>query len=116
MTAIKRIQRLNSLIQREISQILLKEFDFSLDLLVTITRVEVSVDLIDCGVWVSVFPEAKRKKVMEFLNNKIYFIQQKLNQRLRMRPIPKIRFLEETLTSEAAKVENILEKLKGKGK
>lgn len=112
MSSEKRIQRLNSLITREVSQTLLKEFDFSLDLLVTVTRVEVSVDLIECGIWVSVFPEEKRKKVMEFLNNKVYFIQQKLNRRLRMRPIPKIRFAEETLTSEAGEVENILAKLK----
>lgn len=112
MTANKRIQRLNSLIQREISQILLKEFDFSLDLLVTITRAEVSSDLIDCSIWVSVFPEEKREKVLGFLNNKIYLVQQKLNSRLRMRPIPKIKFLEETMVAEAGKVENILGKLK----
>lgn len=108
----KRIQRLNSLIKREISQILLREFDFSLDLLVTVTRVEVSSDLIDCGIWVSVFPEGKKEKVLEFLNNKIYFIQQKLNHRLRMRPIPKIRFSEETMTAEAGQVEEVLERLK----
>lgn len=112
MTASKRIQRLNSLIQREISQVLLKEFDFSLDLLVTITRVEVSSDLVDCSIWVSVFPEEKRGKVLGFLNNKIYLVQQKLNSRLRMRPIPKIKFLEETLVAEAGEVESLLEKLK----
>lgn len=108
----KRIQRLNSLIMREVSQILLKEFDFSSDILVTVTRVEVSVDLIECGIWISVFPERNKKKILEFLNNKIYFIQQKLNRRLRMRPIPKIRFAEEALTSEAGEVESILESLK----
>lgn len=116
MSATKRIQRLNSLIQREISQILLKEFDFSLDILVTVTRAEVSPDLADCGIWISVFPEKNREKILGFLNNKIYFIQQKLNNRLRMRPIPKIRFSKETLTAKAGEVELILEKLKNKYK
>lgn len=112
MTTSKRLNRLDSLIKREISQILLKEFDFSLDILVTITRVEVSPNLIDCSIWVSVFPEEKREKVLGFLNNKVYLIQQELNGRLRTRPIPKIRFLEETMTSEAGAVEEILGKLK----
>jgi len=110
----KRIQRLNSLIKREISQIILREFDFPLDVLVTITRAETSPDLTDSGIWVSVFPESQIEKVMTILNKRIYFIQQKLNQRLRMRPIPKIRFLKEKLTSEAGKIEGILERLKSK--
>lgn len=112
--SLKRLQRLNSLIKREISQILLREFDFLPDVLLTITRVETFPDLLESNVWVSVFPENKREKTLAFLNRKIYFIQQKLNRRLRMRPIPKIKFLEEKLTLEAGEVESILERLKSK--
>jgi ribosome-binding factor A len=108
----KRIQKVNALIKRELSQLLLKEIEFPQDILVTITRVEASANLIEGNIWISVFPENKAKKILEILNKNIYFLQQKLNQRLKMRPIPKIKFLEEKKTAEAGKIEEILEGLK----
>lgn len=108
----KRIQQVNQLIKKELSQILLKEIEFPLDVLVTVTRVETSPNLTESNVWISVLPEERLKRILEILNKSIYFLQQKLNQRLKMRPVPKIKFLEERKTSEAAKVEEVLEQLK----
>lgn len=108
----KRIRRVNSLIRREISRIFLKELEFPQDVFVTITRVEAIPNLQECQVFVSVLPENKFKEVSAILNKKIYSLQQKLNQKLKMRPIPKIRFSEEKLTVQAAQVEEVLELLK----
>jgi len=106
----RRIQRLNQLLKRELGQLLLKEFDFSKDVLITITRVETSVDLSQARVYVSTVPDFP--KIIEILDNKIYFLQHRLNKRLRMKIVPKIRFLEEKKAGEAAKIEEILEKIK----
>ncbi|PIZ89554.1 MAG: ribosome-binding factor A [Candidatus Nealsonbacteria bacterium CG_4_10_14_0_2_um_filter_37_10] len=108
----KRIQRINQLIKKELSQIILREIEFSQGVLVTITRVETSPNLIESNVWISVLPEEKLKRILEILNKNIYFLQQKLNKRLTMRPIPRIKFLEERKTSEASRIEEILEELK----
>ena len=108
----KRIQRINQLIKKELSQIILREIEFPQDVLVTITRVETSPNLIESNVWISVLPEEKLKIILEILNKNIYFLQQKLNKRLTMRPIPRIKFLEERKTSEASRIEEILEELK----
>jgi len=108
----KRIQRVNALIKRELSQLILKELDFPLDILVTLTRVETTSDLRDTNVWISIIPDEKNKKIIEILDKNIYFLQQKLNKRLKMRLLPKIKFLEEKKTKEASRVEEILEKLK----
>ena len=108
----KRIQQVNALIKRELSQILLKEIEFPLNVLVTITRVETSSNLMESNILVSALPEEKLKRSLEILNKNIYILQKKLNQRLKMRPIPRINFLEEKKTREAGKVEEILEKLK----
>ena len=108
----KRIQRVNALIKQELNQILLKEIEFPPNVLVTITRVETSSNLMEGNVWISALPEEKLKRSLEILNKNIYILQQKLNQRLRMRPIPRIKFLEEKKTREAARVEEVLEKLK----
>lgn len=108
----KRLPSANQLIKKELSQILLREIEFPQDVLVTITRVETSANLADSKVWISVLPEGKSKEFLEILNQNIYFLQQKLNKRLKMRPIPKIIFFEEKKTREAGQVEEILEKLK----
>jgi len=107
-----RIQRINQLIKKELSQIILREIEFPQDVLVTITRVEISANLIEGNIWISVLPEEKLKRILEILNKNIYFLQQKLNKRLKMRPIPRIRFLEEKKTAEAGKIEELLEELK----
>lgn len=109
---LKRVLRVNSLIKQELNRFFLKELDFSLDTLVTITRVDTYSNLIESKVYISVWPESKKEDILAFLKRRIYFIQQELNQRLKMRPVPKIIFLEEKLTSQASEVEEVLERLK----
>ena len=108
----KRVQRVNQLIKKELSRIILKEIEFPQGVLVTVTRVETTSDLKESNIWISTMPEEKLKRVLEILNKNIYFLQQKLNKRLKMRPIPRIRFLEEKKTAEAGKIEELLEELK----
>ncbi len=108
----QRIQRVNQLIKKELSQILLKEFDYPKDILVTLTRVKTSIDLNEVKVCVSVIPEREIEKIIKLLNQNLRQIQQKIGERLEMRIIPKIRFVEETKTREAARIDELLEKIK----
>jgi len=108
----KRIQQVNQLIKRELSQIILKEVEFPSGVLVTITRVESSSNLIQAKVYVSVVPELKTLEVFRLLNRKIYALQQEINKRLKMRPIPRIQFIEEKQTKKAERVEELLERIK----
>jgi len=110
-----RIQRINQLIKIQISQILLKEFDFPSQTLVTISRVETSKDLRDCKIFVSVLPEKDVLKIINLLNRKGYFFHKKLRKILRMKIIPTFQFRKEEKIKEAARVEELLEKIK-KGK
>jgi ribosome-binding factor A len=111
----KRIQRVNQLIKEEISQIILREVEFPPGVLITVTRVESSVDLNQAKVYISCLPEEKTPKAFQVLNRQIYGLQQKLNQRLKMRPIPRIKFIQEKETKEAGKIEGILEEIKKDG-
>ncbi|MFH1575774.1 MAG: 30S ribosome-binding factor RbfA [Candidatus Nealsonbacteria bacterium] len=107
----ERIPQVNQLIKKELGQIILRKCDFSKNVLVTITRVETSGNLIKAKVYVSVLPEDQSKRILETLNQRIFDIQQLLNKRLRMRPIPKIAFVEENATREAGRVEELLEEI-----
>lgn len=109
---LKRIQRVDELLKRELGLIILREFEFPKDILVTLTRVEVLENLNEAKIYISIFPEKESKKILEILTRNIYFIQQKLNKKLKMRPVPKIRFLLEKKVIEASRVEELLEQLK----
>jgi len=109
---VNRVFRVNQLIKKELSQIILKEMNFQRSVLVTITRVETSANLIQAKVYLSVIPESQLSSVLAILQQSIYRLQQRLNKRLSMRPTPKIVFAEERTTREAGRVEELLEKIK----
>ena len=108
----KRIQRVNQLVKYEVSQAILKEGVSPKDVLVTVTRAETSPDLKQSSVFISVIPGERKDEAINLLNRKIYWLQQKINKRLKIRPVPKITFTEEKKTKQAARVEEILEGLK----
>ena len=108
----ERIKKINQLIKKELSNIIIKEIEFPEDAWVTLTRIESSVDLRQCRAYISVMPEDKIKTILKILDSQIYNLQQKLNKRLNMRPIPKIYFVGEEETVRAGRVEEILEKIK----
>ena len=108
----KRIPQVNQLIQKELSKIIKREIDVSPETLITLTRVDTSPNLEQANVYISVLPEKEEKIILQILNKNIYELQQKLNHRLRMRPIPRIYFMEEKETIKAGKIEEILENLK----
>jgi len=106
-----RLEKVKSLVQKELAKILLKESDFSYDVLVTLTRVDIPPDLRTANAKISVIPTQKTKEVINLLKHNIYDIQQQLNRRIRTRPVPKITFVEEKGTAEAARIEALLEKI-----
>jgi ribosome-binding factor A len=110
----KRILKINELIKEQLGQIILRKVEFPRDVLVTITRVETSSNLAETFIFVSVMPNSKSKKIQSILNHHIYDLQKEIDHRLRMRPIPKIIFCEETEVCQAARVEELLEKINKK--
>ncbi len=109
-----RILRLNRLIKEELGKIILREIEFPIGTIVTITRIETSSDLTSARVLIGVFPEKFALDSLKVLNNQIYFIQQKLNKKLSMRPVPKLIFRQEKETIKAGRVEELLEQVKAK--
>ncbi|TFG35898.1 MAG: 30S ribosome-binding factor RbfA [Parcubacteria group bacterium] len=107
-----RVEKVNQLIKKELSRIILREIDFPDNVLVTLTRVDTSPNLIETKIFLSTMPEGRTKETMDILNKDIYRIQQSLNKRLVMRPLPRIMFREEKETRGAGRVEELLEQAK----
>ncbi|MDD3292775.1 MAG: 30S ribosome-binding factor RbfA [Candidatus Pacebacteria bacterium] len=106
-----RIEKVNAFIKKELGSIILKEVDIFPDILLTITRVESSSNLIEAKVYLSILPEEKTEEVINLLKRKIYFIQQMLNKKLQIRPVPKIVFIKESRTAEASRIEELLREI-----
>lgn len=104
----QRIEKVNSLLEHEISKILLKDFAFSPEILVTLTHVDCSGNLIEAKAYISVFPEIKSEGIVNALNKSVYDIQCQINRILKMRPIPKIKFMPDRDASKADKIEKLL--------
>ncbi len=105
----ERLKKLNDLLRDEVGKILKKELGLDTDALVTVVRAVVSPTLEHATVWISVFPESQEKSALKEINNEIYSLQQALNKRLVMRPVPKIRFEIDRTEEKAAHIEQIIE-------
>ena len=107
-----RKEKLDIMIQKELSRVLPKELDLPSDIVVTVTRVDVSSNGFFAKVYVSVFPSERHEQILKILEKKVYFIQQGLNKKFKIRPVPRIEFVKEKKTEEASKVELLLKQIK----
>jgi len=92
MASERRIEKLNKLLRNEIANIISREISFDAGTLVTVTHVEVRRNLSQAEVFITALPDRVLPQVLKVLNNSIFELQQILNKRLRMRPVPKIIF------------------------
>ena len=113
---VNRAEKINSLLRDEISKILLRDFAFSPEILVTLTRVDTSSNLVEAKVFISVYPEEKSAGIINALQKSVYDVQYKINRTLRQRPIPKIKFVKEYQISKAGRVEELLARVNEEAK
>lgn len=110
----RRVERVASLIKREISQMVM--LDIKDDRvgagMVSVTDVDVSGDLQHAKVFVSIYgtPEAKAE-TMEGLKAATGFVRSELGQRLRLRRTPEIIFREDLGMERGTKVLSLINQL-----
>ena len=113
----RRIQKVSSLLKKEISLILINDLNDNLiiDNFVSITKIELSGDLQHSKVFISTSAEEKIKKlIIENLNsakNKIRFL---LSQRVKMRRIPDLVFKIDRVLDQGIAVLKVLDELRKK--
>ncbi len=105
-----RLEKINELIRQEIGKIILENEEFAPGVLATIMSVKISEDILHANVLISCYPTKAGEKVLETLDRHIFGLQQELNKKLKMHPVPKIRFVLDKTESEAQEIEKIMEK------
>ncbi len=108
-----RKEKLSSLIQKELGEIIAKNIEFPIGSLVTISEVEISKDFKRAVVWISVIPGEAGDEALETLEKAKGFLRHQLREEIRTKIIPKIEFAIDHGPEHAARIEKIsLEKEK----
>lgn len=108
----RRLQKVNELLKQEVGNLISKELDFSRDIMITVTRADVSPDLRIVRMGVSIMPFLKAEKILKILNSQVFNIQKSLNQKLNMKLVPKIRFELDKSEEQTSRIEQLLKKTK----
>jgi ribosome-binding factor A len=109
----RRTDRLNGVFKRELSKLLEREVnDPRLDSIISLTRVEVSHDLRNAKVYVSVLGEESSKlEVIEGFNTASNYLRRKLSASIRLRIIPHLSFYYDNSIEQGAKVLKMLDQV-----
>lgn len=106
-----KIERINHMIQEEISKILMLEIKDEDIKFVTVTACDTSTDLSYCKVYVTVLNEEKKETTLKSLNNASSFIRGLLAKKIQIRHIPELKFIYDDSIEYGNHIEDILDKI-----
>ena len=115
MSQTRRIQKVSSLLKKELSLILNHDIDEPIisDNFISISKIEISPDLYYCKIYITCAVEDENKeKIVNSLNNSKSFIRHKLTQRIQMRRIPELTFKIDRALEKGLAVLKVLDKLR----
>ena len=109
----RRIERLNSLIRRDVSELLRYEVkDPRVSGVVSVTRVDVSNDVQHAKVYVSVYGDLREKEnTISALQSAAGFIRSQLRGRLETRHVPVLKFILDETLNEGNQMLDLLDSL-----
>ena len=107
-----RQERVEELIRQEVCEILRKKVSDPRVGFVSVTGVEVSPDLEDASIYVSILGDEKKKAgALQGLYSATKFIRGELGHRLELRLVPKIRFYRDDSLERGSRVLSLIHKL-----
>ena len=115
MSQTRRIQKVSSLLKKELSLILNNDLDEPIisDNFISISKIEISPDLYYCKIYITSSDGDEQKvKIVDSLNNSKSFIRHKLTQRIQMRRIPEVTFKTDRALEKGLSVLKLLDKLR----
>ncbi len=112
-----RIEKLQELIKQEMSKMLLKELKDPRIGFVMVTDVEMTGDLREAKIYVSVMGgEEQVKSSLEGLNSALGFIRREIGHRIRLRFTPEISFALDTSLDYGDHIQKLLLQVEGENK
>ncbi len=108
----KKIRRIEEDIKQNVSQIIFRDIkDPRIDMLVSITNVELSNDKSHAKIYVSTMDKEKREQTVEGLNSAKGFIKRELGKILELRIMPELTFIADDSIEKSFELFDKIEKI-----
>ena len=104
----RRLLKIESLIQKELGEIVERWLERPSGSLVTLTNVKVTADLSEAKVGVSVIPKEAAVEALKKLDKAHWEAEKLLRERLKFRPVPRLEFELDEGPEKAARIEKLL--------
>jgi len=108
----KRSQRLGVLLKEEVADIILHKIKDPRVGFITVTDVELSADLRQAKVFISVLKEEERQLTLQILNEAKGFVRSEIAKRLRIKIIPTFEFVFDESIDRGFKIDQLLKEIK----
>tara|TARA_B100000965_G_scaffold87231_1_gene70737 strand:- start:792 stop:1175 length:384 start_codon:yes stop_codon:yes gene_type:complete len=115
----RRIEKVSSLLKKEISLIFMYELndDLILENFISITKIDLTADLQYCKIFISSSAnEIIKNKIIDLLNSKKNIIRHYLSKRISMKRVPDLVFRKDKVLDEGLAVLKVLDELRFKEK
>lgn len=108
-----KIERIASMLEKEIGYILMMEVKDSDIKFVSVTGVKLASDLSIAKVYVTVLDESKKDNTMKALKDARGYIRRELANRVDIRHVPDLEFIYDESIAYGKKIEEIIEDIRG---
>lgn len=105
----RRDKRIAGLVQSELSRLFIEEFQPAGSGLITVTRVDVSADLLTARIYVSVFGTQDKSKVLQSIESRKSYIRKILASRINLKYNPELIFSLDPLPDYEEKIDRLIE-------
>jgi len=112
MTENRRGKRVGSLIQEELSRFLIEDVQGQVPGLITVTRVEVTADLMTAHVYLSVFGGGDKEVFLALLEKRKGYIRKILASRIKLKYNPQLFFFLDPAPEDEEKLDRLFEMAK----
>jgi ribosome-binding factor A len=107
-----RLERVNEVVKRELSEIINREISFSSQVLVTVTGVDIAPNLRQCTVFVSIVGNEQQKpKVLAALEHHRVTLQRELSKRVVLKYTPHLNFELDESVERGSRILDIIQDL-----
>jgi ribosome-binding factor A len=107
----QRILRVRELLQRELSSLLVRDFDFG-GVLVTVNSVDVTPDLKQAHVYVGILGSlAQPEEVLAVLDERRTYLQAKIAKRVVLKSTPRLHFHHDTSVQRGTDVVSLIDRI-----
>lgn len=107
----ERTDKLNSLIQQQLSQIINQEVEFPEGTLISLTRIKTSPDNKNAKIFISVIPANKQGKALEILRKNAKKLHQELQNELKTKFTPNLSFHIDENEIFASQIDKLLDEI-----